>query len=132
MPENNVDSWFCSGIIYHMNYEILRSGGIDVTDALNRFSGSNELFEKYINRFIGEKSYTELVNAMERADYAAAENAVHSLKGVTGSLGMTDLFESSCALLAAFRDKKEELFSPLLEDIKVKYEEISAVIKNSL
>jgi len=115
-----------------MNYEILRSGGIDVTDALNRFSGSNELLEKYLNRFIEEKSYTELVIAMERADYAAAENAVHSLKGVTGSLGMTSLFQSSCALLAAFRDKKEELFSPLLEDIKVKYEEISAVIKNSL
>ena len=115
-----------------MKYEILRSGGIDVTDALNRFSGSNELLEKYLNRFIEEKSYTELVIAMERADYAAAENAVHSLKGVTGSLGMTSLFQSSCALLAAFRDKKEELFSPLLEDIKVKYEEISAVIKNSL
>ncbi|HOS30777.1 MAG TPA: Hpt domain-containing protein [Treponemataceae bacterium] len=115
-----------------MKYEILRSGGIDVTDALNRFSGSNELLEKYLNRFIEEKSYTELVIAMERADYAAAENAVHSLKGVTGSLGMTSLFQSSCALLAAFRDKKEELFSPLLEEIKVKYEEISAVIKNSL
>jgi len=115
-----------------MNYEILRSGGIDVNDALNRFSGSSELFEKYINRFIGEKSYTELVVSMEKKDYAAAENAVHSLKGVTGSLGMKDLFESSCALLAAFRDKKEELFSPLLEEIKVKYEEISAVIKNSL
>jgi HPt (histidine-containing phosphotransfer) domain-containing protein len=115
-----------------MNYEILRSGGIDVTDALNRFSGSNELLEKYLDRFIEEKSYTELVIAMERADYAAAENAVHSLKGVTGSLGMTSLFQSSCALLAAFRDKKEELFSLLLEEIKVKYEEISAVIKNSL
>jgi len=115
-----------------MKYEILRSGGIDVTDALNRFSGSNELLEKYLNRFIEEKSYTELVIAMERADYAAAENAVHSLKGVTGSLGMTSLFQSSCALLAASRDKKEELFSPLLEEIKVKYEEISAVIKNSL
>jgi len=115
-----------------MNYEILRSGGIDVNDALNRFSGSSELFEKYINRFIGEKSYTELVVSMEKKDYAAAENAVHSLKGVTGSLGMKDLFESSCALLAAFRDKKEELFSTLLEEIKVKYEEISAVIKNSL
>ena len=115
-----------------MNYEILRSGGIDVNDALNRFSGSSELFEKYINRFIGEKSYTELVVSVEKKDYAAAENAVHSLKGVTGSLGMKDLFESSCALLAAFRDKKEELFSPLLEEIKVKYEEISAVIKNSL
>jgi len=121
-----------AGIIYLMNYEILRSGGIDVNDALNRFSGSSELFEKYINRFIGEKSYTELVVSMEKKDYAAAENAVHSLKGVTGSLGMKDLFESSCALLAAFRDKKEELFSPLLEEIKVKYEEISAVIKNSL
>ncbi len=115
-----------------MNYEILKSGGIDVNDALNRFSGSNELFEKYINKFIGERSYTELVISMEKKDYAAAENAVHSLKGITGSLGMTSLFESSCALLAAFRDKREELFIPLFNEIEFKYAEISTVIRNSL
>lgn len=115
-----------------MNYEILRSGGIDVDDALNRFSGSNELLEKYLHRFIEEKSYTDLVNAMERHDYTAAENAVHSLKGVTGSLGMTSLFQSSCALLASFRDKNEAVFSPLFEEINVKYAEISTVIKQSL
>lgn len=115
-----------------MNYEILRSGGIDVTDALNRFSGSSELFEKYINRFIGEKSYTELVVSMEKKDYAAAENAVHSLKGVTGSLGMKDLFESSCALLAAFRDKKEVQYLPLFDEIEVKYAEITTIIRNSI
>ncbi len=115
-----------------MNYEILRSGGIDVNDALNRFSGSSELFEKYINRFIGEKSYTELVVSMEKKDYAAAENAVHSLKGVTGSLGMKDLFESSCALLAAFRDKNEEKYIPLFNEIEHKYDEITLVIRNSI
>jgi len=115
-----------------MNYEILRSGGIDVNDALSRFSGSNELFEKYINKFIGEKSYTDLVFSMEKKDYTAAENAVHSLKGVTGSLGMTSLFQSSCALLAAFRDKKEEQYVPLFDEIEVKYAEITAVIRNSI
>ncbi len=132
MPENNVDSWFCSGIIYHMNYEILRSGGIDVTDALNRFSGSDELFEKYIKKFIGEKSYMDLVQAMEQKNFAKAENSVHSLKGITGSLGMTSLFQSSCALLTAFREKNESLFNPLFEEIKVKYEEIILVIEKSI
>lgn len=115
-----------------MNYEILRSGGIDVTDALNRFSGSDELFEKYIKKFIGEKSYMDLVQAMEQKNFAKAENSVHSLKGITGSLGMTSLFQSSCALLTAFREKNESLFNPLFEEIKVKYEEIILVIEKSI
>ncbi len=115
-----------------MNYEILRSGGIDVADALNRFSGSNELFEKYLSRFIGEKSYIELVEAMGKGDFAHAENCVHSLKGITGSLGMVSLFESSCALLAAFREKKESQYASLFMQVQEKYADIEAVIRKSM
>ena len=115
-----------------MNYDILRSGGIDVKDALNRFSGSRELFEKYIEKFIDESSYEELLEAMNNKEYTLAENAVHSLKGVSGSLGLTSLFTSSCALLAAFREKEEDSYKHLFHDVQDKYTEIIAVIKNSI
>ena len=50
-----------------MNYELLKEAGIDIDDALQRFSGNRELLEKYLYKFTEEPVYHSIVAEIGRA-----------------------------------------------------------------
>ena len=78
---------------------ILEQGGVDVNGALERFMGSEALLE----RFLQEESLPALKAALDVGDTEAAAGAAHSLKGTSGNLSLTVLFELTTAQLAQLR-----------------------------
>ena len=114
-----------------MNYELLKEAGIDIDDALQRFSGNRELLEKYLYKFTEEPVYYSIVAEMNEKNWAAAEDSVHSFKGITGSLAITDLFNITCDLLAELRAKNYDLSLQLFEKLKEEYQKIIEIIKKS-
>lgn len=69
----------------------LLDAGINVNAALNRFMGNEKMMEKYLGRFLAEKSYAALKGAIDANDQPAAQAAVHTLKSVCGSIGCEDM-----------------------------------------
>lgn len=65
----------------------LKEGGVNLDAAMQRFMGKESLVEKYLNRFLTEKSYQELIEALENNDADTAARAAHTLKSVCGTLG---------------------------------------------
>lgn len=65
----------------------LHGGGINVDNALERFMGNEAMLERYLNKFLNEKSYAQLVEAISGDDREGAGVAVHTLKSVCGTLG---------------------------------------------
>lgn len=65
----------------------LEAGGINVHGALERFMGNEAMLERYLQKFLTEKSYAELDAAIAAGDREAAGIAAHSLKSVCGTLG---------------------------------------------
>lgn len=65
----------------------LLEAGVNVDNALSRFMGNEKMLNKYLGRFLSEKSYAALKAAVEADDQAAAQAAVHTLKSVCGSIG---------------------------------------------
>jgi len=114
-----------------MNFEKLKQGGIDVDDALVRFSGNRELLEKYLVKFLDDPVYKSIVLNMDEENWGTAEDSVHSFKGITGSLSINTLFETTCALLEALRVQNHELAIELYEKLKLEYAEAVSVIKKS-
>lgn len=114
-----------------MNIELLKKAGINVDDALVRFSGNQDLFEKYLLRFLDEPSYTSVVESIDAKDWALAEDSVHSFKGITGSLSMTALFQTSCDLLAHLRAKNYDEALDLYENLQKEYDEMKNNIKKA-
>lgn len=82
---------------------ILEQGGVDVNGALDRFMGSEALLERFLKRFLQEKSLPVLKAALDMGDTQAAAGVVHSLKGISGNLSLTVLFERTTAQLAQLR-----------------------------
>lgn len=76
-----------------MNAEALRAAGMDVDDALGRMMGSEALLERLLGKFAADDGCARLVAAAEADDPEAGLEAAHALKGVSGNLSMTRLYE---------------------------------------
>lgn len=73
---------------------------MDWEDTLDRFMGSEQLYEKFLKKFLEDPSLEKLRAGIETGDVKSAFLYAHTLKGVTGNMG----FRQSSALLAALTE----------------------------
>lgn len=64
---------------------------MDVDSALDRFMGNEKMLDKYLTKFLNEKTYAALLAAVGADDEAAAGAAMHTLKSVCGTLGCSGM-----------------------------------------
>lgn len=101
--------------------EILVSGGIDVDGMLERCMGSEALLARLLKKFLTDPSYTRLEEAMQNGDEAAALEASHTLKGVSGNLSITELFALVSMQVEVLRNHNMKEALSIMSDIKIKY-----------
>ena len=65
----------------------LEAGGIMVDEALERFMGNEAMLERYLQKFLSEKSYAMLRDSLASNDWEAAGRAAHTLKSICGTIG---------------------------------------------
>lgn len=102
-----------------------KNAGINIDAGVERFSGNEMLYEKFLHRFADDKSYSELVTALSDNDCDAAFNAAHTLKGLSGNLSLTRLQK-------LVSEQVEYLRAGNLDAAKLMLEEISAAYKDVL
>ena len=56
----------------------LEAGGIMVDEALERFMGNEAMLERYLQKFLSEKSYVMLRDSLASNDWEAAGRAAHT------------------------------------------------------
>ena len=83
--------------------ELLISGGIDVDAMLDRCMGNENLLERLLKKFLADRSYYSLVEALQHGDENAAADASHTLKGVSANLGMKKLTAACDGLIKSGR-----------------------------
>ncbi len=79
------------------------SYGGDVDGVMDRFMGDEELFIGCLAQFAQSDELDTLEECVMREAYEEAFEAAHALKGVTGNLGLTPLFDKVCVLVEALR-----------------------------
>lgn len=108
----------------------LTAAGIDLNSALDRFMGNEAMLEKYLGRFLNEKSYHDLEEAIKADDKEAAGRAVHTLKSVCGSLGFGDMQNLVLDQEKAIRGGDWEAAKQMMPEISAVYDKICAALKN--
>ncbi len=104
----------------------LEAYGIDYTDAIDRFGGSADFYEKLALRYLDDSNYVNLVAAMEAEDYDAAYKAAHSLKGVSGNLSFARLFKVAAAASDALYQGEPQAAATLMPELKEAHEQVLA------
>ncbi len=110
--------------------ERLGRAGINVSDALERFMGNDALLERFLKKFLSDPNYEKLTAAIDAGDQETALTAAHTLKGVCGNLGMSELFDLLTKQVAAFRADRWEDAANLMPDISLAYERVVEELKN--
>ena len=107
--------------------EKLKEYGANVEEGLARCLGKEDFYFKLINMAIKDPGFEKLHNAIAAGDLDAAFDAAHALKGVTGNLSLTPLFDPIAEMTELLRARKEVDYQPYLQIISEKLNELIAL-----
>ena len=94
------------------------SGNYD--DAIGRLR-SERLVQKFVLKFLDDKSYDLLISSLEQGNSEEAFRAAHTIKGMCQNLGFNTLLASSAELTEALRSGLTPEAGPLCERVKEDY-----------
>lgn len=77
--------------------------GGDYDEVIGRLR-SERMVQKFVLRFLDDKSYELLCGSMESGNYEEAFRAAHTIKGVCQNLSFTALYRSSALLCEDLRN----------------------------
>lgn len=102
--------------------------GIDVEGGLERMGGNAKSYIKLLGKFSENQrvAISEIREALTSNDQELAERLAHTLKGVSGSIGATELFKSATELESAIKQQAESEVAELLGTVDV---ELSRVVE---
>lgn len=109
----------------------LMANGVDFDRTMERFIGNEDLYEKFLLKFINDKSYTHMLDMIASGNVEESFKAAHTLKGVAANLGLDNLFHATVPLVELFRAGSMEGYGPLLEKVSIEYNSICSVINNN-
>lgn len=102
--------------------------GGDYADVSARLH-SDRLVQKFVLKFLNDKSYDLFCTSMEEKNYEEAFRAVHTIKGVCQNLGFTRLLESSSRMADALRHGWTPEADQFVDRMKSDYQITAAAIR---
>ena len=108
----------------------LHAFGADTKAGLNRCMNNENLYLLLISKSLQDTNFDKLVSAVDANDRKAAFEAAHALKGVTGNLSLTPLFDIVSAMTELLRAEQEADYSTLLGQLLRKRDELIALQNN--
>ena len=113
------------------NEEILKNlqnQKIDIYSALERFLYNKEMYIKFIKEFTADASFDKLEENLNHKKWEQAFEFAHTLKGITGNLGMTILFEDFSKMCAYYRKQEYTEMQRIYIETKSEYTDICNLI----
>ena len=95
----------------------LTTGGVDVASTIARFGGNENLFLKYLRRFPADPTLGTLQAAMQSGDREEIKRTCHTLKGLSGNLGLTPLFNACATMMNELRASDTSDVSALYAEV---------------
>jgi CheY-like chemotaxis protein len=105
--------------------------GINLADGLNRVAGNRRLYRDLLRQFAAKQgnAAAEISIALESSDLKLAERVAHTVKGVAGNLGITEVQSVAQRLEKALRDREGTVSTVLVEFASVMGTQVQAIEK---
>ncbi len=107
-------------------YEKIEANGDAV---LGRFMGKEALVIRFLKKFPEDDNFSAAKEAMKKADYGTVLTAVHSLKGISGNLGLDRIYQESDEIVKDIREGREGEITPVFEKLEKDYEKTVELIR---
>ncbi len=110
-----------------MTIEKLASYGANTEDGLNRCMNNEAFYLRMVQMIPGDRNFQKLSDAIDAGDLKAAFEAAHALKGSTGNLGLTPLFDPLCEITELLRARTQTDYSSLLDTIRERHDALEDI-----
>lgn len=107
----------------------LEDAGVDIQETLRRFMNKDALYRKFLLKFVEDDTFEKIKPAMDSHNMEDAMIATHTLKGVTGNLGLKRLYKACVNTVNLIRQEEEEKAAASYQELAEAYEEICRIIK---
>ncbi|MDD3401733.1 MAG: hypothetical protein PHQ72_00040 [Hespellia sp.] len=114
-----------------MKVDVLYAVGIDVLEGIKRFSGREDLYSKFLFKFVEDPNFQECREDMKNGDIESAFCHAHALKGITGNLSMNQFYQHLYAVVELLRAGDVEHAKELFSDLEIEYDEVIDAIEAS-
>lgn len=113
-----------------MDFSLLKQIGINTDSAVERFMGNEALYVKMLKKFLDDRTFEKLAEAVSQNSGKEALEASHTLKGICGNLSIEklfDLFSNQVVLMRA--DKWDEAYA-MMTGITETYNNVTETLKS--
>ncbi|MDE7018392.1 MAG: hypothetical protein K2P65_12640 [Lachnospiraceae bacterium] len=110
-------------------FEELKSLDVDVDGGLKRINGNEKLYTKLLGSFTKSINTYKVTPDYDGNDYNEIIEKAHAIKGVSGNLSITPVYEAYTKVVDLLRAGKPEEARPILEEILPVQEKIVACIE---
>ena len=110
----------------------LESLGVNVVEGIDRVMGDEPLYEMMLGMFVDTVKESQiLLEDFDKSDREELARRVHVLKGMTGNLSLTVLYENYMKILELLRGDKPKEAKVIMEKVLPIQEKIVACIENN-
>ena len=95
--------------------------GVNFEQTLPRFVGDEDFYEECFLAFLPDENFALLENAVAAGEYEKAFQYAHTLKGVSGNLGLTHFYQAVSLLTEALRGKRYDEVPGLYKAVHAEY-----------
>lgn len=110
--------------------EIFEAYGADYHTTMKRFLGNKAMYLRVLALLPQDKSLENLRKCLEDGNLHSAFEAAHTLKGVSGNLGLTPLYEATCAIVEPLRKQDPDCdYQAKYQTIRLEFERAEELLK---
>jgi HPt (histidine-containing phosphotransfer) domain-containing protein len=115
-----------------MDKDVLISAGIDYDEAMDRFAGSTEIFEKFLKEMASMKVIEPLQIALTQGNSDEAFKIAHTLKGNFGNLSVKPLYKTVSLMVDVLKNGDMLSAQKLYIELEGEYTTIAEAIKKAI
>jgi HPt (histidine-containing phosphotransfer) domain-containing protein len=109
----------------------LLSAGTDLDSTLDRFMNNEDLYEKFLVKFLEDKNFSELKKNLELKKYEEAFINAHTLKGVSANLGLDAIYNVLIPMVEELRNNNYNENNYEFKLLEENYNELCDIIKEN-
>lgn len=111
--------------------EKLTAVGVEYDEVLKRFMGKEDFYLRMLKKFLDDKNYDGLKQAVEQKNWPEAFTYAHTVKGLCGNLGLGGMLQYVVPMTEELRSEPydEESLVNYMQNVSAAYDKTVEVIR---
>jgi HPt (histidine-containing phosphotransfer) domain-containing protein len=113
-----------------LSIDSLQKAGVNTQEGLSRCMNNEQFYFRLIRKVIEGNDVERLKNAVESGDLDTAFSVAHNLKGSTGNLALTPVYEPVSKMTELLRSRTQTDYAPFVDEISKNWQVLSALCRD--